>query len=547
MINKRLDRITYISVIVLAALLFILIYGIHVLNPFYDDWLLERTDLTQHYLGWCFYRRSKWTFPLGLTNQLAYPTYTSVVFTDSIPILALFFKVLSPMLPQSFQYFGWWGIVCFMLQGYFAVKILREFSVGRVESVVGSILFILSPIVIERMFRHTALGGHWIILASIYLFVLHRKLMYKDTFKSVVCWGIIGGLIPLIHLYYLPMCGIFLGGYILCSFIKEKKFKFIYILPGIAFSVCLLGITYILGGFTSHMSYTDAGLGEFSFNLNGFFNAKGYSGIFEALPTYADGQYEGFAYLGLGIFILLLLTLIYLFIDIRNIKKANKDIWIYGTMYVLMSLGLIIFAASPLVTYNDKLLFVLTDSSRLSDLWSIFRSTGRIVWPVCYLIYIGVIVCNDRLWKNSVHKEYFAVISVAICCAVQIFDISNKIIEQNEYFAHKRIYESVMKSEIWNTAVEQGELEHIVLGSGNYEHNEILQIAKYAYDNNLTMNIFYFARPISVRENTQKSLDNLDNTCLYIFKGDEAEALERYDLNYCEADGYVVGTTFPLK
>lgn len=545
--NKRLDRMPYIIVMILAALLFILTYGIRVLNPFYDDWLLERTDLTQHYLGWCFYRRGEWTFPIGLTDQLAYPTYTSVVFTDSIPILALFFKVLSPILPQTFQYFGWWGIVCFMLQGYFAVKILREFSVGRVQAVIGSILFILSPIVIERMFRHTALGGHWIILASIYLFVLHRRLLYQDAFKSTVFWGIIGGLIPLIHLYYLPMCGMFLGGYILCSFIKERKFKFVYLLPGIVFCACLFGVTYMLGGFSSHMGYADVGLGECSFNLNGFFNAKGYSRIFDSLPTYADGQYEGFAYLGLGVFILLLLALIYFLISVKRIRQINKDIWIYGIVYVLMSLGLIIFAASPVVTYNDKLLFILTDSSRVADCWSIFRSTGRIVWPVCYLIFTGVIVCNDRLWKNFMNKEYLAIISIAVCCAVQIFDISNKIIEQNEYFAHKRSYESVLKSEIWNVAAEHGELEHIVWVSNSYENNEILHIAKYAYDHNLTMNIFYFARPISVRENTQKSLDNLDSTCLYIFANDEANEIDKYDLNYYEADGYIVGTTFPLK
>ena len=73
------------------------------------------------------YRNGDWTFPIGLTDQLAYPYYTSVIFTDSIPIFAVFFKLLSPILPANFQYFGFWGILCFGLQGMLAAKILKKF------------------------------------------------------------------------------------------------------------------------------------------------------------------------------------------------------------------------------------------------------------------------------------------------------------------------------------------------------------------------------------------------------------------------------------
>lgn len=543
---KKEHQNIYINIItmVLGAVLFLAIYGINVLNPTYDDWLLGKGDLTQHYLGWCFYRRGDWTFPIGLTNQLAYPTYTSVIFTDSIPLLAVLFKVLSPILPDTFQYFGWWGLACFMLQGYFAVKILREFSVGKLQAVFGSVFFIVAPVLIERMFRHTALGGHWIILASIYLFAMHRREAYRNVLKTSVHWGIVGGLTASVHLYFLPMCGMFLIGYILCSFIREKRVQIKYILPGITFSVCLFGVTYILGGFSSHANFTDAGLGDCSFNLNGLLNSKGYSRIFNALPIYTDGQYEGFAYLGLGILILLLPALFYFMISIR---KINKVTWLYGSMYLLISIGLIIFAASPVVSFNDKFLFRITDSSTLTHYWSIFRSTGRIIWPVCYLIYIGVIIGNDRLWNNYIHREYLAVILLVICCSVQIFDISLKLIEQNKEFAPKKVYGSILKSEIWDKAAKHDGVKHVVWVSNSYENKEILHFAKYAYDNNLTMNNYYFARGISVRENTQKSLDNLNDKCIYIFKNNETEGIKNYNLNFYEADEYIVGTTFALE
>jgi hypothetical protein len=47
-----------------------------------------------------------------------------------------------------------------------------------------------------------------------------------------------------------------------------------------------------------------------------------------------------------------------------------------------------------------------------------------------------------------------------------------------------------------------------------------------------------------VRENTEKSLNNLSDDCIYLFNADDELG---YDLNYYEADGYIVGTTFEIK
>ncbi|MDE6909891.1 MAG: hypothetical protein K2P44_05415, partial [Lachnospiraceae bacterium] len=279
------DSVVYALSAMIGVAAFIAIYGWNVLNPVYDDWLLGRGDLTQHYLGWCFYRRGDWTFPVGLTDNLAYPSLTSVIFTDSIPVLAVFFKALSPILPETFQYFGWWGVVSFALHGFFSAKILRAFSVGKLQTLIGSIFFVVSPLVIERMFKHTALGGHWMILAAVYLFVRHGT-DYRNFKKTVLCWGILGVLTASVHLYFLPMCGAFLCGCLLCSFLKEKKIQWKLLLPGVSFGSGLLAATYLLGGFSTRAVSSDEGLGVYSFNLNGFFNEKGYSRFFDALPMY---------------------------------------------------------------------------------------------------------------------------------------------------------------------------------------------------------------------------------------------------------------------
>ena len=384
--NKSNTNTLYAAAMLIGAFCFLAVYGFRVLNPLYDDWLLNRGDLTQHYLGWCFFREGAWRFPFGLTDRLAYPDCSSVIFTDSIPLFAVFFKLLSPVLPQTFQYFGWWGLACFMLQGLFAAKILRELGVGKLQTLISSVFFILSPVVIEKMFRHTALGGHWIILAAIYLFVRHRKI-YTDVKRTALYWGLVGAYIGSVHMYLLPMCGAFLCGFVLCSLLKKArlKTKISYLLPGAAFGLGLFVCTYVLGGFSTRADAGSNDLGEFSFNLNGFFNAKGYSRFFPALSTYRDGQYEGFAYLGLGVYLLLAAALVYVVrLALKRVRFAQRkdkaDFILYGTVVILMSVGLILFAASPEVTFGDKLLFVLTDSSTLTHYWGMFRSSGRIVW-----------------------------------------------------------------------------------------------------------------------------------------------------------------------
>lgn len=542
--HKDKAKLIYLSAMLLGAVCFIAVYGTRVLNPTYDAWLLGRGDLTQHYLGWCFFRRGAWTFPFGLTYGLAYPDYSSIIFTDSIPVFAFLFKLLSPVLPETFQYFGWWGLACFMLQGLFAAKILDELCVGRLQTLAGSFLFILSPVVIEKMFRHTALGGHWIILAAIYLFVRHRKI-YTDVGKTALCWGLVGAYIGSVHMYFLPMCGAFLCGFVLCSLLKKGtlKAKTSYLLPGVAFVLGLFVCTYLFGGFSTRAEAGSNDLGEFSFNLNGFFNAKGYSRFLPSLTTYHDGQYEGFAYLGLGVYVLLAVALVYcihtVILGIRTGKrKIDGELVLYGVMYVLMSVGLILFAASPEVTFGDRLLLILTDSSTLTHYWGMFRSSGRIVWPVCYLIMIGVIVCNDRLFT----KKHIATAVLIVCVILQIFDISGKLQSQRRAFAGERTYETPLESDVWTRLIAHGGFEHIVWVSHNIDNNDIMHMAKYAYDNGLTMNNFYFARGINVNENTKKSLENPDRSCIYVFRSDETQGIEGYGLNLYEADNYIIGT-----
>ena len=86
----------------IGAVFFLMCYGWQILDVTNDGWLLSGEDISQHYIGWKFYRASAWHFPIGQIDGILYPDTSCIVFSDSIPLFAIFFKLISPILPETF-------------------------------------------------------------------------------------------------------------------------------------------------------------------------------------------------------------------------------------------------------------------------------------------------------------------------------------------------------------------------------------------------------------------------------------------------------------
>ena len=374
---------------VLGAIIFILIYGFRVLDCSYDAWLMQGGDLYQHYLGWLFFRESPWTFPLGLVEGLIYPEKVSVVYMDSIPIFALIFKALSPLLPQHFQYFGIWGIMCFALQGGIAAIIIRKFADSNIISILISMFFIISPIMIQRMFGHTSLAAHWIILVAIAFFV-YKQYFSKTLLRNVLCWSLLMILAVCVHIYFLPMVFLLMIGYLVEYYWMSKKvLNTITVFSSSIFFTLL--VMWSLGYFYGNASLAEGGLGYYSANANAFLNSQNWSQFLLPLSLATEGQYEGFAYLGLGIIMLGFLVLSchlnnFSFTETINEftnSRTAKAVFLIICIFLLISL-------SPSVTIGSYKLFTIPYPTFLIEILSIFRASGRFLWPVFYIIVVFV-------------------------------------------------------------------------------------------------------------------------------------------------------------
>lgn len=131
--DKRRDGLLLLGGAVLGAVAFLLIFGLSPLDVTNDSFCrggyIEK-DIQQHYAGWLFYRQSDLSFPLCVTDNINAPQGLSVAYTDSIPFLAAFFRFLSPLLPATFQYFGWFTLLCLMAQGAAGARLLGLFLDG---------------------------------------------------------------------------------------------------------------------------------------------------------------------------------------------------------------------------------------------------------------------------------------------------------------------------------------------------------------------------------------------------------------------------------
>ena len=201
--STRSARLFWLGAL-LGAAVFLLVYGLAPLDAANDAFCrggyIEK-DIQQHYAGWLFYRSSALGWPLGVTQAINAPQGVSVAYTDSIPLLAVLCRPLAAALGGTFQYFGWFTLVCFALQGGFATLLCGLFAEGLAAPLAGSLVFAASPILLERAFRHTSLGAQWLGLAApSRYFVCRRQSRFASRGLFVINILAVG-----IHPYFLPM------------------------------------------------------------------------------------------------------------------------------------------------------------------------------------------------------------------------------------------------------------------------------------------------------------------------------------------------------
>lgn len=416
------NKFVYFVLFVISIIAYDVIYGLETLIPTNISWLMSMYhDWGQHYLGWAFYKEADWTFPLGKMDNFYYPVGTNVGFTDSIPLLAFVFKIFAFLLPEDFQYFGIWLLSCFFLNAYFTNKILKLYNVNNIIIYLASILIVTNPVLVFRG-MHPALCAHWLILGSFYYYLIPTtNINAISNYKKQSILFLLSATIN-------PYLAIMTAGFNIVLAIKNYFFdksislKQVFLLPFLSIASGL--IFWLIFGLIEFNKATNLDVGniygQYGFNLNSFFNSYGhYSKFIPHLGMVTDLQHEGFGYLGLGLLILVTISIILLFYFILN-KKLNKK-YLFLTPLILLCSFMLVFAITNIVTYGEHVLFKYPTLGIIEKLGNIFRANGRFSWPFYYLLIIGSFLVFNKL-KINVKIKYIFIIGLTI---FQLYDIEN--------------------------------------------------------------------------------------------------------------------------
>lgn len=479
--TKSANKI-YLTIIgaLLGTIVFFWIFGYEILNPLFIEWIIASDiDQHQHFIGWHFFRSEPWGFPLGIIRSYPYPQGTSVVYTDSIPFIAILLKLLNQFLPNTFQYKGIWVLLCYILQGVFACLLIRKITERRLIIVIGSLFFVLSPIMLFRVESHESLAAHWVILAALYLY------LRKDSFSNKLNWIFLLLLTSAIHAYLLLMVLIIWSGYLLRRSLENFRGNFISNLKFVFSTISILILfMWSIGYFiidNKYLYFPGNGFWYLSMNLLAFLNPGPYPFLFsKPLPNAFFGQYEGFNYLGLGLLFIINISIFELSRQ-RGYFVKERDLPL-----ILVCLTLFLYALSNKITFADRVLFEIPLPMFLENAFNVFRSSGRMFWPVTYVLMIASIAI-------IVKANHFKTASIVLFIAVAIQFLDFYPAYNNISLTDKK-WNSPLKSEVWNQLAQKYNHITFIPAHTNDEKDDFIAFSLLAADHGMTLNVGYLSR-----------------------------------------------------
>ncbi len=356
-------------------------------------------------------------------------------------------------------------------------------------------LFITAPILLERMFRHTALGAQCLIVFALYLYFQNKK----EGFKFRIGYIVLLAIAPSIHPYFIPMlCAILFADLLEYALTTKKWLKAIAFLSANLFAVIIVG--FCIGMFSaSSSSGGGIGYGFFNMNLNALFNPGAAAGldwsVFLPKQSYALGSVEGFNYIGIATLICAPIFAIYLLV-----RTSKATIIAYAKRYIgliFISVCLTVFALSTTLVFGDHILFAVDLPATIQSLLNTFRSSGRMFWVVYYLIILFVCISLFKILKGKK-----AIICMALVLCVHLIDISSYLLSANSFFTQpQKPATYYVTDNYWQTISTHYNHLYSIGGAPV----EPLALAQYAGKSGMTTNHVWAAR---VDETAQARIDS---------------------------------------
>lgn len=444
--SKELERRQFSAVVILTA-------AIYFFSVFDWSFLVEgnlfrlgHSDIGLNFLGYLYYVRDEWRFPLFFTQYLGYPDGINIILTDSTPLVSLLFKLLAPLLPPDFHPFGFWTFLCYLLQAHAFSALLFHFGHRNVVAAVGGALFGVMTPFFATLLVIASLSGQFLILYAVVLYL--QVADSPNPRRPLLLFSIllVGAL--LINFYLFAMACVVYGCALANAFFRaDRPWRVIGISLLAAFYAVL--VTMGVSGYLPRpVPWTgSSGFGHFSMNLLAPFtpvrpepNGPLFYMNLAMQPDATGGQHAGFNYWGLGIILLL---------AIAGIARFRRTAALFQARWLPLSLGLVVctlFALSNRIYFGHHLLFSYPLPGPLLAVAQQFHSSGRFFWVVSYVVMAGAV--SGGL---SLRPRWIASAVVILAVGAQLAD--TRSIRQSMRRISRRIEAQSITEERWRPIV----------------------------------------------------------------------------------------------
>lgn len=346
-------------------------------------------DISQALSGYYYFVKDSWTLPLFQAAKLGVPHPVNIIFTDSIPILALAGRLLYRATGLTPNPFGLWVSFCFVASALSMTALVARLGRRSIAAALAATTSGLCMPALLYRWGHTALMAQWEISFALVLYVASRSCAAG---KGVVTAAL---LLLVLSLSTNPYLFVMVTGILIAALLQAVIDRRMPLARGLMiFWMSLFLIVLLMaicGYFSTGGSVSGSGYGVYSLNplsllvpqLSDLSSASRTTGLLDA----TGGQYEGFSYVGGGVLLLFVVTLPWLW---RRVVRSSRD---HCCLAVLL-LAYMLFAVTNSIYVGQWHVLTVPLPGPVITIAGIFRSSGRFVWPGLYLLTAIVIVAT---------------------------------------------------------------------------------------------------------------------------------------------------------
>ncbi len=435
-------------------------------------------DPAQNIIGQRYFIADSWRWPLLLAKNLVPPNGVNVAFMDSIPLAVIPMKLIRGLLPPGAYPLYFWLALCWVLQPVAAVFALRGTGERRTfPSLAIAVISISIPTLLNRV-EHAALCSHFLILLALGLYF---RIVRHPSAKLLVAAAVMMLCSLLVHPYIMLMVMAVLAAAPLTLLLRRQA-GWMAVAGAIVGGIAATGIVAVLLGYGQAVPVP--GFGHYSMNaLSPIYPYR--SAVFKGFPLMdaTGGQYEGYQYLGVGVILLVLLC------DFCLGPREKIRLLIRQGGILAACLALTLLALSNKIYVGDHLLLSVGPKEWLVQ----FRATGRLFWPVTYVLVVGSIVLVCRYLPKRV-----AYVVLIVAAALQFVDASQVRRSVRHYFRSPAswVVDAQQLRPLIATHSKLTILPKLVCVT-NYDAPEFMQLGLLASETAIPINTMYVGREAS--------------------------------------------------